>query len=444
VCHEDYCHVCSDKRDSRVDLLEMKTYGEIDLDETPIVILGCGHFFTAETLDGHMGMTEVYTGDGYGGFTGLQDVSAGLAQSMPRCPDCQCPVRQYATQRYNRVINRAVIDEMSKRFLVSGRAELRELEQQVADLERSFETSRSEIIRSSHQAKTHFTANLTLAKTLEITRLLKERHEKSRKIEKAIQTFRDKVADKHQPAQKLHEATVHAARKAAVDQLMADLTFVDAVPALARDRQITLGGRMAQIRTEFVVLNDKFSIAQALKSTPAGASIKFAGGAPGQLATPFLQTCRTFIGDCEVENLPKLAVEASLFYASIARSYESFCHSVKTDLDKAANYVKMAKELLDKAQELCRQPFQNAEILRSAVEESIRLLRKEWYEEVTAEEITAIKSAMVSGSGGIATHSGHWYNCENGHPVSLDSDPFLISPNSGPSSQLAIAVCQWS
>jgi hypothetical protein len=64
---------------------------------------------------------------------------------------------------------------------------------------------------------------------------------------------------------------------------MADLSFVDAVPALARDRRITLGGGMAQIRTEFVVLNNKFSIAQALKSTPAGASIKIAGGAPVSL-----------------------------------------------------------------------------------------------------------------------------------------------------------------
>jgi hypothetical protein len=34
----------------------MKTYKEIDLGETPIAALGCGHFFTAETLDGHMGM----------------------------------------------------------------------------------------------------------------------------------------------------------------------------------------------------------------------------------------------------------------------------------------------------------------------------------------------------------------------------------------------------
>jgi hypothetical protein len=44
-------------------------------------------------------------------------------------------------------------------------------------------------------------------------------------------------------------------------------------------------------------------------------------------------------------------------------------------------------------------------------------MKKQWYEEVTAEEINAIKAAMVSGSQGIATHSGHWYNCENEHPV---------------------------
>jgi hypothetical protein len=47
-----------------VDLLEMKSYSEIDLNETPIVVLGCGHFFTAESLDGHIGMAEVYVQDG--------------------------------------------------------------------------------------------------------------------------------------------------------------------------------------------------------------------------------------------------------------------------------------------------------------------------------------------------------------------------------------------
>lgn len=82
----------------------MKNYAEIDLDETPIVILGCGHFLTAESLDGHIGMANVYKQAVDGEFTALKDVSTSLARSIPRCPDCQQPVRQYSTQRYNRVI----------------------------------------------------------------------------------------------------------------------------------------------------------------------------------------------------------------------------------------------------------------------------------------------------------------------------------------------------
>lgn len=40
-------------------MIEFKDYGEIDLDETPVVALACGHFFTAETLDGMIGVLVV-------------------------------------------------------------------------------------------------------------------------------------------------------------------------------------------------------------------------------------------------------------------------------------------------------------------------------------------------------------------------------------------------
>lgn len=38
---------------------------------------------------------------------------------------------------------------------------------------------------------------------------------------------------------------------------------------------------------------------------------------------------------------------------------------------------------------------------------------------MTTEEIEAIKKAMLSGPRGIASHSGHWYNCVNGHPFAI-------------------------
>ena len=75
------------KQDARVDLLEMKTYAQVDVNETPVV-LGCGHFFTAETLDGLVGMHDVYVTDNTGRCSGLAD-SGALAVKIPQCPDCQ-------------------------------------------------------------------------------------------------------------------------------------------------------------------------------------------------------------------------------------------------------------------------------------------------------------------------------------------------------------------
>lgn len=399
----------------------MKTYREVDLNDTPIVVLGCGHFFTTETLDGHMGIAEVYLQDERGKFTGLQNFSAKLARSIPRCPNCQCPVRQHCTKRFNRVINRAVIDEMSKRFLVNGKDELRKLERQILELEQDLRHSRGKISLPIPQSARNIrgdSGQLTTTNISKLTQTLQERNVNSGNLENAIRLFGNRIADKNQPTQKLHDATIHAARRRSINQLMTNLDITESVPAIARNQLIIAGGRVAQVQAACIILADRFSTTQTIRAIAAGSSIRIPGGAPEKLANPFFKTCGSLIDDCAVENLSKIGTEATIYYARIARLYESYCHSTKTNLDQASQYVNTAKELLLKARALCKQPFQNADVLRDAVEESIKMLRKEWYELVTAEELAAIKEAMVSGPEGIGTHSGHWYNCANSHPVS--------------------------
>lgn len=395
----------------------MKTYKEIDLDETPIIALACGHFFTAETLDGHMGMGAVYVMDGYGEFTGLKDVSSKLAQSIPCCPDCRSPVKQHATHRYNRVVNRAVIDEMSKRFLVDGQRELRALEQQTEELGQSLETSRAKILNILHQSRSSFTLSLRTIRSWEIEKELEVRQAQSIGLRKAIQSFCTKVAHKHQPAQKLYDATVHVIRQRPLYGLLAALDPIDDIPAVLRDRRVTFGGRIVQIKMEHIFFEDKFAILQALKSAE-NTTIKVPGEDAGRHARAYFGICKAFIADCKSENLPKLSVEATLCYARVARSHESYCQSNMTDVEKATEHIEFCRVLLEEAKELCKRPFQSADSLSIAVQGLIDLFRKQWYEEVTAEEIADIKAAMVNGPGGIATHSGHWYNCANGHPVS--------------------------
>ena len=407
----------------------MKTYGEIDLDETPILVLGCGHFFTAETLDGHVGISEVYEQDGYGNFKGVSDISAGFARSIPRCPDCQCPVRQHCAKRFNRAVNRAVIDEMSKRFLVNGQADLRDLERQVVEMEVDLNDSRAEIVKVLRQASDNSdTGQITPVSALNLRLFLVKRQTRATMLERMIRNFLNRIADKQQPVQKLHDATINAMRRRSAEEKMADLSITNSIPPVARDRRIILGGRAVQLQAESIIVEDSLLVVQALKPTTTNTLIKIPAPAPEQKAKTFFQSCKGFIDECNSENLPKLAVEASLFYASTARTYKSYCHANNktNDMQHASQQVTLAKDVLDRAKGQCRLGFQNADALPKAVENSLKLLGREWYEEVSAEEIFAVKKAMLDAAN-FATHAGHWYNCTNGHPVSRSTQDFVRS-----------------
>lgn len=422
ICPIDYCQSCSSdsKRAQRIDLLEFKSFSEVDIDESPIVVLGCGHFFTAETLDGHMQMSEVYDQDLNGEFVRLRDDQGFLAKAVPQCPDCQQPVRQYATQRYNRVINRAVADEMSKRFLVIGKVQIEELELQVDRLAGELEKSQKELIAGITGQ------SLSPAATVETNLRLTSRHDRSLKLFRSVAAFLKQVDDKNQPARKLHDATVKAARAtASIEEQMKQLS-VEVSAEVPRDRRIVLGARSMRIKLLYIILADKVETVQEINSISAGMTTKIPGQDPIQLSTSFFKTCEVFIADCNTENLPKLNVAARLYYARAARLFQKYAASNQNSSTKATDYVATARAQLEEAKEMCTQPFQNAQILLLAVEQTLNSLRKEWYAPISASELSAIKDAMVAGPRGLATHSGHWYNCQNGHPVSPNMLPTVI------------------
>lgn len=155
------------KLDAQVDLLELKNYKAIDIDDTPIVALACGHFFTAQTLDGEfssrlldintdsmgitgaIGLHQVYKVDAMTGeAVALEEIPLAMAPAIPKCPHCQIPIRQHVSPRYNRLINRAVIDQMTKRFIVTGQADLENLQQRLENVDRDLDRTRPTIIQT--------------------------------------------------------------------------------------------------------------------------------------------------------------------------------------------------------------------------------------------------------------------------------------------------------
>lgn len=225
-------------------MIEFKTYKEIDLDENPIVVLGCKHFFTADTLDGHLKMSEVYEQDEKGNYTAIKDTSGHLQSSIPQCPDCRSPLRQFATPRYNRIINRAVIDEMSKRFLISGQADLRSLENEIDDLERYLEERRPNLIDAISEPLPR--------RIIYIEVRLEESCDKSAQVEKAAENLCKKVAEKHEPVTKLHDATINAIKRRPVEESMSNLSLAATITRPPRDRRIPFGARGAQLKLQYV------------------------------------------------------------------------------------------------------------------------------------------------------------------------------------------------
>ncbi|KAF5851381.1 hypothetical protein GGP41_004215 [Bipolaris sorokiniana] len=399
----------------------MSSYADINLNEYPIVVLGCGHFFTTETLEGHIGLKDIYEVDKRTiGFIGLIENSE-LSAAIPQCPNCREPVKQFVTQRYNRLINRALIDEISKRFVISGQQTLQLLEDRLAVERANLETSRTAVVPISPGLGTN--QAVIEMKMKYIYDSLRNRYSSAAILVEDVRLFRHRVDVQHKPTYKLYQSIMHSYKKnGSLNDDLAQLSLSSSSKYLERDRdqRITLGGHLLEIKVQSLLLEDKFEIARVvLKHVGGTVPLKFSGGSPVTKTDSFLEACEKLIGDCISGYLPKLAVETSLYYACIAQLFSSSVMAKDTDRTRATNYRNTAKCHLEQAEKLCQNSFRGRDILRKAVLSSAEMLNREFYEKVSKDEIDAIKQAMVSGPGGIATHSGHWYDCVNGHPCGM-------------------------
>ncbi|GJP50063.1 hypothetical protein CLOM_g9207 [Closterium sp. NIES-68] len=146
-----------EKREMTVDLVTLETLGEIDPDESPVLVLPCGHAYTMDTLDGHLGLNQVYLeseasygsssgvgADGPGAGSGLPagDLGGGSScagggagakwvavlpfedgnlSALKGCPECRQPITGF--RRYGRMVNKALLDQSERKFALSCSAD---------------------------------------------------------------------------------------------------------------------------------------------------------------------------------------------------------------------------------------------------------------------------------------------------------------------------------
>jgi len=280
TCPKGYCQECGHREDNRVDLLEFKTYKEIDLDETPIVVIDCGHFFTAESVDRLVSMGQVYQADGEGRYTGLSKPSEMLA--VPCCPDCKRPIRQFATRRFNRIVDMAVMDETAKKFRIQGEAELEGFRKRAAEAEQSLRDSQATFLLTQRdlEVKTAAVAEGGAKYSTSVSR----RYAVWRILEDNITKFCSRMGTEQQPSKKLHDAIIKAKEKQPLESRLARLTVNDNthITIPAPDNQIILHAQQLLLSVRMSILQDQVAVVERL---PGDAAVKAAFNIPERVST---------------------------------------------------------------------------------------------------------------------------------------------------------------
>lgn len=198
----------------------------------------------------------------------LEEISSTMAPAIPKCPHCQQPIRQHVSSRYNRLINRAVIDQMTKRFIVTGQADLESLQQKLENIDRALNESRSSLMQ--HVVRTEISK--AHERGLEELRTrLNPRYTASAKLCASALQLQQSAAKSHQPAQKLHNATMNSQMRArSVEDVTAALSLDDKAAGQTLDQRITMGARILQVKINCLVLSDYLYILSDAKAKRGG------------------------------------------------------------------------------------------------------------------------------------------------------------------------------
>eukprot|EP00172_Hildenbrandia_rubra_P001281 Plantae.Rhodophyta-Hildenbrandia_rubra.ctg18276.p1 GENE.Plantae.Rhodophyta-Hildenbrandia_rubra.ctg18276~~Plantae.Rhodophyta-Hildenbrandia_rubra.ctg18276.p1 ORF type:complete len:703 (+),score=53.24 Plantae.Rhodophyta-Hildenbrandia_rubra.ctg18276:174-2282(+) len=128
VCpSSEWCQQCgsSDAKDSLVDLIMRRTFKEIDIDDDPIIILGCGHAFTLETLDGHLQLQSYYT-KADDRWIAVKPFAEKVEETMVTCCFCRVPLR--GLKRYGRVLKNVELNRNTRKHYIAVQLRLVALE----------------------------------------------------------------------------------------------------------------------------------------------------------------------------------------------------------------------------------------------------------------------------------------------------------------------------
>ncbi|KAJ6038140.1 hypothetical protein N7499_003480 [Penicillium canescens] len=310
------------------------------------------------------------------------------------------------------------MDETCKRFLIKGRTDLEGLESRLNDIEDKLNSKQALVAVGDTELQ------------------LKARYAACARLATEALAFSKAMEAENQPMKRLMDAIAiyQKSPRGEVASLSARMEAMN-IATRESDNQITLGARLIYIKSKEVMFSDAFRVIDSSGKTATLPRLSFAK--PSSTLIQVLKDCRDLITQANEGNFSRIVITATISFAKIAQ-LDAWYHRShpgetttdlhlkgKSGLEKLEDRFQTTRDLLAAALKLCNE-LGNCPELQQKVQEMVRLYEGTRYETVTLEELQSIKTAMVNGRGGIATHSGHWYNCVNGHPVSKFPIPRIV------------------
>lgn len=402
-----YCKECAGPEilEKIVDFIMYESYGDVDLDENPIIFLTCGHFYTVSTLDGMMDLKESYIIDPEGVILGPKPASGVASGKGPKgCPECRKPLRDI--HRYNRVVKLALLDEATRRFVANAQKQYMGLLDDVSTREKGLEGERKAFVESNRT-----TSNPDLSTA---SKAIKAYKRSSSALVYRADQFTKSMAQSEQPFGKLNSMIIDAKRRRNVDS---SFEFDEAIIQTGFQYR----GQAVYLRLNWAILWDWDTIYNDGSVDPA---IREKLHADIAAPIPMLKRlCLNLRQSANEANLPQHEIEARVYHAQFVvlelshQSKESILPEDQAKREDAISAVRHAEtESLKECNRICARFPGTTSYLKDDITKASGLLNGiTFYSFVSNKEKEEVYKAMASQFSG----TGHWYYCQNNHPVRI-------------------------
>lgn len=431
----EFCQICGSEhiKSREVDLIMFEPYSEIDLDSNPIIVPTCGHFYTVETYDSHMGIKNCYILDESGAILGpksLDAIAVNAANSddppeklvVKNCPDCRAPLRDI--HRYNRIVKTAFLDESTRRFCANAQAKYVDMYKEVSRALEILHANHADFVSGLRAGHPPAGRPPTLAK---IPQPVEDRRWKGTLLARRIRHFIKTVSEEEQPYSKVRQMVLSAQRRRGVQS-----TFAGDPSAVQMGFRLKSQNLLLEAEWEYSWDIHLIITSLAMYDLPAARILR--KQLLGNLWRLY-KKCSTIIPECHSARLGKYEVEARIHGAQFFALYRLEIISRKTSAaapggiepdaasdegdELGANFGEAIRQAeiqsLARCDTLCDTLPGTVGPMRDQVKQARNLLGGATiYTTVSAEEKRLVHAAMSTEF----STTGRWYTCPNGHPVS--------------------------